>query len=626
MSGPAELDFVIVGAGPAGLQWALLLEEANVSYTILEQGPVAGSFFTVYPRGRRLISHNKCRVGKSRSREFALRHDWHSLLGTNLTMCDFSNEYYPHADEYARYLARVAQGLQVVYEARVERVEHGVGPAELSVVHSSRGTWRCHHVVLATGLAPLPLPPEWASPSELSYSYSDFPAVDPATGRAAYCDNMALSVIGTGNSAFEVTEMLKGCASEVHLLARTPPRFAALAHYPGAVRFKNLGIIDRYMLKSLDSYNHFLSPARKAVDMLHDEANKQRMRERIVSQVRKSFGNITIWCGGWSGERRGLIEDMDNDRRRKYPRYSPFFGVRNTTRAWFAGSLMHGVDWKRSAGGFVHGFRYLVRAQARYVLARDYAIPWPSVTRVESAGAAAQHALSRMQHSSGLYQMQGQLVDVVVAVEENGGANDVGGNVGGGGYFYIEEVPRMWIREALALALPSSLAPRRTWWEVRFEYGKYGDGDGEDWPFNNSLWNLDLVGIRPAVFLHPVCAAVVDGADDDTDVYHAEQDLFAAWSSPIELTYNVHDMFYQCFTGMTFEREARRSFNELFDPISELFEELVDIEDKREREEMQQQQPHKQQRPGGDTAPRPGASGGGMEKRADGNTMPRDEL
>ena len=115
-----NFDVLIVGAGAGGLQWGLILNNTDVSYVILEQEASVGSFFRRYPRGRKLISHNKCNVGPGRSEDFALRHDWHTLLGAKQRMCDFSSEYYPHADTLVDYLSMIASGLNVQYNARVQ--------------------------------------------------------------------------------------------------------------------------------------------------------------------------------------------------------------------------------------------------------------------------------------------------------------------------------------------------------------------------------------------------------------------------------------------------------------------------------------------------------------------------
>lgn len=52
--------------------------QAGRDYMVFERA-VPGSFFTRYPRHRKLISINKRYTGKTNA-EFNLRHDWNSLL------------------------------------------------------------------------------------------------------------------------------------------------------------------------------------------------------------------------------------------------------------------------------------------------------------------------------------------------------------------------------------------------------------------------------------------------------------------------------------------------------------------------------------------------------------------
>ncbi|GAB3879423.1 hypothetical protein GCM10029964_031750 [Kibdelosporangium lantanae] len=42
-------DYLVIGAGPAGLQLGYFLERAGRDYLILEAGPAAGSFFRTFP-------------------------------------------------------------------------------------------------------------------------------------------------------------------------------------------------------------------------------------------------------------------------------------------------------------------------------------------------------------------------------------------------------------------------------------------------------------------------------------------------------------------------------------------------------------------------------------------------
>ena len=59
---------------------ARFLQESNLSYVVLEKNTSVGAFFSTYPKHRVLVSTNKQNVGEGEGDEFALRHDWHSLL------------------------------------------------------------------------------------------------------------------------------------------------------------------------------------------------------------------------------------------------------------------------------------------------------------------------------------------------------------------------------------------------------------------------------------------------------------------------------------------------------------------------------------------------------------------
>ena len=46
----------------------------------------------------------------------------------------------------------------------------------------------------------------------------------------------------------------------------------------------------------------------------------------------------------------------------KYPVMTSEYESVNVDGLYFAGQLAHGKDFKRAAGGFIHGFRYTARA------------------------------------------------------------------------------------------------------------------------------------------------------------------------------------------------------------------------------------------------------------------------
>src|SRR5580692_8704058 len=75
-------DYLIIGAGPAGLQLAAELGEAGHDYLVLESGTAPGTFFTRFPRHRQLISINKPHTGTT-DPELNLRMDWNSILSSD---------------------------------------------------------------------------------------------------------------------------------------------------------------------------------------------------------------------------------------------------------------------------------------------------------------------------------------------------------------------------------------------------------------------------------------------------------------------------------------------------------------------------------------------------------------
>jgi len=98
-------EYLVIGAGPAGLQLGYFFEQNGRDYLILERGDKPGYFFEKMPRHRMLISINKVFTGTDHS-EANLRWDWNSLLSDSdeLLFKNYSQDYFPHPNVLVNYL------------------------------------------------------------------------------------------------------------------------------------------------------------------------------------------------------------------------------------------------------------------------------------------------------------------------------------------------------------------------------------------------------------------------------------------------------------------------------------------------------------------------------------------
>ena len=501
-------SFIIVGAGAAGLQWGIMLENAGIDYVILERALTAGTFFARYPRRRRLISVNKRFYGRGRSPDFALRHDWHSLLGTKLLFPGkFSREFYPHADDLVRYQRAIAEDLNVVYNVSVRRTDWSAGkedgdPGHHVVTTSSGETYTGNHVILATGYR-VRQPPsclmEKPRPWDVR-SYEDFPeAVNASGGDDEFCADKHVAVLGSGNAAFETADMLASCAASVHIIFKNKPRFSWKTHYVGDVRLHNGGLMDRYQLKSLDA-------------IYSDEGMWRRGDEAGCAFLRNAarvFGvRSVVYSAGFTAQRDGLVDAVLHGR---FPNVTDWWADPRQPNRWYAGCLMHSLDFKESAGGFIHGFRYLIRAQFRHIRAKHFGVPWPSRTFAD-VEATTDHARARVQNSSGLYQMSDFLVDLMLLMSD-------------GSVKYYEEVPRPWLAQVVAPG------------------GGIGGITLKMMFSNKTAWNFEMqfddthANREEGLFIHPVFTPlIVSSKRDRTQLQegspvHISEDLLGTWSS-----------------------------------------------------------------------------------------------
>jgi len=354
VSRPRVKDYLIIGAGPAGLQLGYYLDRGGRDYEILEAAPRAGHFFETFPRHRKLLSINKVYTGYD-DPEINLRWDWNSLLGDADAprLSDFTEEYFPDAGALTAYLQRYAEHhrLDVRYQTPVSRVSrHPDGRFEVA---AGGETVLAHRLVVATGVS-LPYVPDLPG-IEHAEAYEEV-SVDRADFRG-----QRVLVVGKGNSAFETADNLVPTASLIHLASPTSVRMAWQTHFVGHLRAVNNNLLDTYQLKS---QNALLDAAVERIDRRPDGTYGVLFRYAHANGEREELiYDRVIRCTGFRFD-AGIFDDElkpELTLKDRFPRQTGEWESTNVPHLYFGGTLMQARDYKQTTSAFIHGFRYNMR-------------------------------------------------------------------------------------------------------------------------------------------------------------------------------------------------------------------------------------------------------------------------
>ncbi|CAF1181873.1 unnamed protein product [Adineta steineri] len=423
-------EYCIIGAGPAGLQLGYFLQKAKRDYIIYEKTSQAGSFFVDYPRHRRLISINKRNTGE-KNQKFNLRHDWNSLLSDNeqLRFTHRSKQLFPSADLMVDYLNDFHRyyNLHIQFNTTIQNLKpiskHTTTCTSKDCSYSMiprfqmndqhEYPYTCGIVIVATGLNIPNIPPIVGI--DLTTGYENLSLnVDEF-------ENQSILILGRGNSAFEVAQHIYDATNFIHMISRSRVRNAYATHYVGDLRAINNELLDTYQLKSLDALieidlmNHELLQRsidgriqlkRKQSDMITSihERQETTIYDRVIRCLGFKFDN-SIW-------HPDIQMEENLGRTKKYPKIRYDYQSFNHDHLYFAGTLTHSIDFRKSSGGFIHGFRYTVQALHRMFEYRYHEQKWPSI--ILSYHSLTNYLIKRMNEADGIYQMFGQLVDVIL--------------------------------------------------------------------------------------------------------------------------------------------------------------------------------------------------------------------
>ncbi|ACK72637.1 FAD-dependent pyridine nucleotide-disulphide oxidoreductase [Gloeothece citriformis PCC 7424] len=401
-----SFEYLIIGAGPAGLQLGYFLEKAGRDYLILEAGETPATAFQQYPRHRQLISINKVYTGYD-DPEINLRWDWNSLLSDKEEMLfkNYSKSYFPSADSLVKYLEdfSVHFSLKIRYGIKVVKI---IKDQQFLVIDRNGRVYSCQRLIIATGLSQPYIPPipgiEYAENySNVSINPDDF-------------INQKVLIIGKGNSGFETANNLIETTSLIHIASPHSLSLAWKSRYVGHLRAVNNNILDTYQLKS---QNVIIDALVLNIERLQNGQLKVTFHySHADDEIEDIVYDRIILCTGFQFDSSIFDESCQpklayNNR---FPALTSEWESVNIQDLYFIGVLMHMRDYKKKQSGFIHGFRYNIRTLHHLLEQKYHNCPFPSITLLASPEPLTEAILNRVNTNSGLWQQTGFLADVII--------------------------------------------------------------------------------------------------------------------------------------------------------------------------------------------------------------------
>ncbi|XP_069593262.1 FAD-dependent oxidoreductase domain-containing protein 2 isoform X4 [Ranitomeya imitator] len=418
-------DYCVLGAGPGGIQIAKFLEEAGRDYIVFERNLGPGSFFYRFPRHRKLISINKRFTGRM-NKEFNLRHDWNSLLSQDehLRFFHYSHDFFPHADDMVRYLNNFSSALNIHYGKEIRRVK----------MESNLEAWHGHYFLLE---------------DQMEQEY--------------ICKAINNGLLDTYQLK-SLDGLLEGDLSDLALIRDDSGK---------------LYVTHKHYQKSNPAGNHNMKPDSMLLQNNLDNFAAREPYDRVIR------------CLGWKFDfsifDRSIKLKSSSGIKKKYPILKPNYEAKHSQGLFVVGTASHGIDFRKSAGGFIHGFRYTARSVHRMMENRYHNIPWPSTHY--SIFQLLNVLLRRINEASGLYQMFDVLVDVILLGEDSTS------------FEHLEEVP------AGSIPTLGKSTGRKVYdtgvFILVMEYGKNFSGPDKDvFHYNRAIG--DAKAAWRSNFLHPL--------------------------------------------------------------------------------------------------------------------------
>ncbi|MBO3460589.1 MAG: NAD(P)-binding domain-containing protein [Aetokthonos hydrillicola CCALA 1050] len=471
-----NFEYLIIGAGPAGLQLGYFLEKANLNYLILEAGETPGTFFKNFPRHKKLISINKIYTGYD-DPEINLRWDWNSLLSESEKMRfkNYSRQYLPDTDDIVRYLGDFAThfNLKVKYNCRVVKIAKN---DKFILTDSKDNVYSAARLIIATGCSQPYIP---SIPGiHLVEKYTDV-TVDPEDFA-----NQKVLIIGKGNSGFETADNLIGTAALIHIASPHPISMSWKTKYVGHLRAVNNNLLDTYQLKS---QNVIIDATISKIEHQNGKFVVYFSYSHANEELESLVYDRVILCTGFRLDDSIFDESCQPELviNKRFPAQTSEWESTNIKDLYFAGVLMHMRDFKKKQSGFIHGFRYNIRALHQILEFKYHNQELPYKLIDSTPEGLTEAIVRRVNLSSGLWQQTGFLCDLIIILDHGKAAR------------YYEDLPTDYIHD-------SHLGKHDHYYIITLEFGLDIINASPD-PFAvERIHKDDVKRAALSTFIHPI--------------------------------------------------------------------------------------------------------------------------
>jgi|TARA_B100001250_G_scaffold409663_1_gene434478 thioredoxin reductase len=357
-------DYLILGAGPAGLQLAYFLHKENKNYAVLEKDTIC-SFFKKLPKHRKLISFNKPHIinnfdhedyGKFginiNTNEVHMRYDWNSLLSDNedLTFRKYTEDFFPNADIMVKYMTDFSKinNLNVIEGINIINIDKNNDLFKLRYNNDNiNDYYQCKHLIICTGLSKPNIPTE-IDGIEHAIGYEELELNDELY------KGKKIAILGAGNSAMETANYLLNKSSYILMFARSKRKLASDTHYVGDIRATHSNFFDVFQFKTLGIFDVFNYDYYIVKD-------KKSSGDKFTVNGQMNF-DMVIRCLGFKFDDSIFAESIKPQLyKNKVPLISDNFQSLNVENLYFGGSITQSLSYKKGTYGFIHGFRYIMK-------------------------------------------------------------------------------------------------------------------------------------------------------------------------------------------------------------------------------------------------------------------------